>query len=158
MTSQIIDSIFTICNEKINNVRGKKFKCMLNQFHECNTFCTICNNFICSNCIKNHDANHEIIILESKLNGLQQIINSYKDLSSLIDNAKNGNKIKIELDKKISKNAIQRIDDIINNLREIQKNLMKVFELRKTLIKTYNKEKKEIINNENNEIEFEDIN
>ena len=158
MTSQIIDSIFTICNEKINNVRGKKFKCMLNQFHECNTFCTICNNFICSNCIKNHDENHEIIILESKLNGLQQIINSYKDLSSLIDNAKNGNKIKIELDKKISKNAIQRIDDIINNLREIQKNLMKVFELRKTLIKTYNKEKKEINNIENNEIEFEDIN
>ena len=159
MTSTIIDNIYKICVEKITKAKGKKYKCMTNQFHECNSFCTSCNNFICNICVKKHDKNHEIVILESKINDLKQKLDAYKDLLSLIQNANKGNKTKIELDTQISKNAIKKIDDLIRQLQEIQKSLLKVFELRYFLVNNHNKEKEETNenNNENNKIEFEGI-
>ena len=160
MNSKTIENIYKNCQDKINKEKGKKFKCMENQFHECNTFCTSCNDFICNACIKKHDESHEIILFDLKLNDLKQKIDIYKDLLSFIENINKGNKQKIELNTKITQNTIQKIDDLIINLREIQKSLMKVFELRYSLMKTYNKEPEEQndIKEQNEKIIFEEIN
>jgi predicted dinucleotide-utilizing enzyme len=68
-----------------------------------------------------------------------------------------GNKQKIELNTKITENAIQKIEDTIKNLREMQKSLIKVFELRYSLMKTFNKEKEDANNatEQNEKIVFE---
>ena len=123
MTSTIIDNIYKICLDKITKAKGKKFKCMTNQFHESNVFCTSCNNFICNICVKKHDKNHEIVILDSKINELKSKLDTYKDLLSLIQNINTEKKIKIELDTQITKNAIKKLDDLIKHLQDIQKNM-----------------------------------
>ena len=157
MTSKLIDNLYKICEDKINKAKGKKYKCMDNRFHECNTFCVVCNDFICNVCAKKHDKSHEIILFETKLNELKQKISIYKDLLSLIENMNKGNKQKIELNTKITQNAIQKIEDTIKNLREIQKSLIKVFELRYSLMETFNKEKEDSNNTmeQNEKIVFE---
>ena len=157
MTSKLIDFIYKICEDKINKAKGKKYKCKDNRFHECNTFCIGCNDFICNVCAKKHDKSHEIILFETKLSELKQKISIYKDLLSLIENMNKGNKQKIELNTKITQNSIQKIEDTITNLREIQKSLIKVFELRYSLMKTFNKEKEDANNTmeENEKIVFE---
>ena len=64
MTTKLIDSIYKICEDKINKAKGKKYKCRDNRFHECNTFCIVCNDFICNVCAKKHDKSHEIILFK----------------------------------------------------------------------------------------------
>ena len=156
MTSNLIDNIYKIFLDKITKSKGKKYKCLSSQFHECDSFCSSCKNFICNNCIKKHDNTHDIIIFDTKLNELKTKIDSYKELSFLAENIKNGNNSKMELNENITKNAIQKIDELIKNLKEIKKKIIKAFELRFFLIKAYNKETKEI-NCDKNKFEFDNI-
>ena len=161
MTSKLIEDIYKICEDKINKIKEKKYKCMINQLHECNSFCISCNDFICNDCFKNHEKNHKLILLDSKLNDLKQKLDAYKDISSIYEK-KNNNKNKplIEINTKIIKNGISRIDELIKKFKEIQKTLMRIFDLRISLVKSHNIEKQENqknIEKEKNKIIFEDI-
>ena len=145
MTSKLIDNIFNNCETKINKTKGKKFKCMVNQFHESNMFCTTCNDFICSNCSKKHEKSHELILLDSKLNELKDKMNKYKDLSSIFEkNKTNDNKPLVEMNTNITQKANERMDELFRKFQDIQKKMLKAFELRKSLIVAHNKEKEGI--------------
>ena len=47
--------------DNIYNIYKNQYKCMNDQSHESSLFCIICNNFLCDNCIKGHDSNHNTI-------------------------------------------------------------------------------------------------
>ena len=105
---------------------------MVNQFHECNLFCTTCNDFICSNCSKKHEKSHELILLDTKLNELKEKMDKYKDLSSIYEKKKgNENKPLVEINTNITKTAIEKMDELVKKFRDVQKNMIKIFELRK---------------------------
>ncbi len=162
MTSKLIEDIYKICEDKINKTKGKKYKCMINKLHECNSFCTSCNDFICSDCFKNHEKNHKLILLDSKLNDLKHKLDEYKDISSIYEKKNNNvNKPLIEINTKIIKNGILKIDELIKKYKEIQKNLMRIFDLRISLVRSHNINKQENqngIKEEKNKIIFKDIN
>ena len=162
MTSTIIENIYKICENKINKIKGKKFRCMVNQFHECNHFCTTCNDFICHNCSRKHEKSHQLILLDSKLQEMKEKLEKYKEISSIYEKNKdnNNNKSLIEIDTSLTNNTIGKIDEIIKKLREVKKNVVSNFELREDLIKIHNKEDENIVKKkkaEREKIHFEDI-
>ena len=145
-STKIVDNIYNIFKDKN--------KCMYNDSQLSSSFCIICNNFICDNCIKTHDKNHGKI----SLSDLNDKINKYKNL--IID--------KEELEKKKTDEAIKKLEELIKKLKEIYKNMSKTFELRLSFLNKYNKKdnkikliKKEdlqnIYNNLNKENNFQNI-
>ena len=156
MTSNSAENIYKLLETEITKLKGKKLKCLANSSHEASSFCCSCNNFICDACTKSHEKNHEIIKLDSKFNDTKKKLDRYKELSSIFNDFNTGKFKKIELDTNITKISINKMDELINKLKEIKKNMIKSFELRVSLVKKYNKEK---VNDQiqNNQIKFEEL-
>ena len=157
MTSNSAENIYKLLEKEITKIKGKKFKCLTNSSHEASSFCCSCNNFICDACIKSHEKNHEIIKIDSRFNDTKKKFDRYKELPSIFNDFISGKMKKIELDKNITKTSIDKIDELINKLKDIKKNMTKTFEIRTSLVKKYNKEK-ENEQIQNNEIKFEELN
>ena len=158
MTSNSAENIYKLLETEITKLKGKKLKCLANSSHEASSFCCSCNNFICDACTKSHEKNHEIIKLDSKFNDTKKKLDRYKELSSIFNDFNTGKFEKIELDTNITKISINKMDELINKLKEIKKNMTKSFELRVSLVKKYNKEKeKENDQIQNNQIRFEEL-
>ena len=141
MTSISAENLYKLLEKEITKIKGKKLKCLTDSSHEAVSFCCSCNNFICDTCIKSHEKNHEIIKLDSRFNETKKKLERYKELSSVFNDFNTGKFKKIELDTNITKISISKMDELINKLKEIKKNMIKSFELRISLIKKYNKEK-----------------
>ena len=156
MTSNSAENIYKLLETEITKLKGKKLKCLANSSHGASSFCCSCNNFICDACTKSHEKNHEIIKLDSKFNDTKKKLDRYKELSSIFNDFNTGKFKKIELDTNITKISINKMDELINKLKEIKKNMTKSFELRVSLVKKYNKEK-ENDQIQNNHIKFEEL-
>ena len=158
MTSNSAENIYKLLETEITKLKGKKLKCLANSSHEASSFCCSCNNFICDACTKSHEKNHEIIKLDSKFNDTKKKLDRYKELSSIFNDFNTGKFKKIELDTNITKISINKMEELINKLKDIKKNMTKSFELRVSLVKKYNKEKeKENGQIQNNQIRFEEL-
>ena len=59
-------------------------------------------------------------------------MDKYKDLSSIYEKKKGSdNKPLVEINTYITKTAIERMDELVKKFRDVQKNIIKIFELRK---------------------------
>ena len=110
--------------EKIYELYKNKYKCMNDQLNEISEFCFECKNFICNNCNKIHPKTHKII----KLSNIEQKVASYKYLCNNVE----------EVSQKTTEEAIKKLEEIIQILKEIHKSLSITFEFRYTLLKKYN--------------------
>ena len=159
MSTNSAENLYKLLEREITKIKGKKLKCLSNSSHEASSFCCSCDNFICDECIKSHEKNHEIIKLDSKFNETKKKLDRYKELSSVFNDFNTGKFKKIEIDTNITKTSINKMDELINKLKEIKKNMIKSFELRISLVKKYNKEKEKDQNEQiqNNQIKFEEL-
>ena len=103
-------------------------------------YCGLCKKNICIYCEKDH-INHDLI-------SFGQLIPEEKELNTYMDHLKG-----------IIKKFNEEVDDIINKLNKIKKNMSYYYNISKSIIQNFNKEKLnyEILNNINSIIKNEDI-
>ena len=117
---------------KIHDNFSIKYNCINKQSHGCKSFCTICKEFICFQCLLTHSNDHKLIKFPDTKLGI------YKNLFQ-----------KIKLNKEITKKALTKIDELIKKLKDIYINMLNFFEinfsfLEKNKIEQNNFEEKEI--------------
>ena len=140
--------IQNIIQQKITENPKLSFPCKYMVFHQSKKYCQECEDFICDKCIKKHDESHKILTLEEIIENLSSKINLYLDVSrgkfSKEEGTQNTTE-KVELDENIEKNAIEKIDNLINKLNCIKKKMLKFFKLRNEILKKYNSEEHNIV-------------
>ena len=117
-------------------------------FHQAKKYCINCKDFICDKCLKKHDETHTIYTLSEIVGNVSSKINLYLDLAKgKIQKSENEttDTEKVELDGNIENNAMQTIDNLINQLTCIKKKMLSFFELRKQLLKKHNSEDNNVV-------------
>ena len=108
-----------ITHKNTNDIIIIKNKCSLNILHHGNIYCSNCNCFFCENCCNSHDNTHILI----KITELNQKINEYQ---KFIKDS--------ELDINSIDNTTKELDKMVKKLENIQANISKIFNFRKSLI------------------------
>ena len=132
---------------QLSNVNSINFQCMNQVFHKAKDYCRDCKNFICKFCISKHEKSHIIVSIPELMHQSSKLIENLilEKMINKINEDEEKKEIEVEEKKKIEievndidyEKYINQINIYILKLTELKKSMINIFEKRKKFSKDY---------------------